>query len=105
VTILIWNKNASSKDRAETREFIVSQPTEEMAKMRALMDAAIKFPPDEGWAYDVDNVKVEELSQDELGDMIEEHRDRNKKEGEERIDKALADLEKKGVRLKRPNTE
>jgi hypothetical protein len=37
--------------------------------------------------------------------MIEEHRDRNKKEGEERIDKALADLEKKGVRLKRPNTE
>jgi hypothetical protein len=103
--MLIWNKNASSKDDAETHEFIVSQPTEEMAKMRALMDAAIKFPPDNGWAYDVDNVKVEEISQDELGNMIEEHRDRNLKEGEKRIDKALADLEKIGVRLKKPNTE
>lgn len=103
VTMPIWNKNTSSKDGAEIHEFIVLQHTEEKAKLRALIDAAIALPIDEGWAYDFDNASVEELSHDEVGSRLEEHRRRIMEEGQEEIDKALADLEKIGVYLKRPN--
>ena len=99
VTMLIWNKDTSSRDRAETHKFIVLQHTEENAKLRALIDAAKIFPPDEGWTYDVDNAKVEELSHEDVGKMLEEIRERNMKESDERLEQMRVEFRKMGINL------
>ena len=106
VSMLIWNKNVSSKDRAEIHKFIVLRQSEEDARMRALLDAAIEFPPDEGWAYDFENATDEELSIEEVRDMLDEHRKKILEQGQERIDKAMDDLKKAtGVDLRSPKTK
>jgi Glu-tRNA(Gln) amidotransferase subunit E-like FAD-binding protein len=105
VSMLVWNKNRSSKDGGEVHKFIVLRHTEEDARMRTLLDAAIEFPPDEGWSYDIDNATVEELSREEVGDMIDELRKKNMEESQERMDKAMNDLKKQtGVDLRAPKT-
>jgi hypothetical protein len=104
--MLIWNKNVSSKDRGEIRKYIVLKHSEEDARMRALLNAAIEFPPDEGWSYDFENATVEELSLEEVEDMLDDYRDKVLAEGQERIDKAMDDLKKAtGVDLRLPKTK
>ena len=99
VTMLIWNKNTSSGDNAEAHKFVVLQHTEERAKLRATMDAAKLFPPDEGWTYDVDNATVEELSHEQVGEMLDEIRERNMKESDERLEQMRAEFRKMGINL------
>ncbi|MET0623352.1 MAG: hypothetical protein ABW250_10275 [Pyrinomonadaceae bacterium] len=105
VKIPIWNQTHSSKSQAELREFTVSQPTEERAQALALIKAAIEFPPNEGWAFDIENITAKEVSADEIRDHLEEVREGNLKEGKERIAEALAELRKIGVNLREVDSE
>ena len=103
VKIPIWDKNVSSKEKAEIHEFRAFQHTEEDAKVRALIDAAKMFPLDEGWAYDDDNITVQEISHDEMGKMLEPRGEEIAEQSNQRIDEALDELERKtGVRLRKP---
>jgi len=45
MSMQIWKKNVSIKDRGEAHKSIVLRQSEEDARMRALLDAAIEFPP------------------------------------------------------------
>jgi hypothetical protein len=103
--MLVWNERTSSKDNAETHTFRVLQHTELQAKVAAFSKAREKFPPNDGWAYDLDNATVRELSRDEVWGIIEEHRGQAMKEGEEKVDESLAELEKIGVVLNKPELE
>lgn len=84
--------------------FRVFGKTPDGAWVRALIQATQSFPL-EGWDYDHLNATVEELSHEQIGRDLEDHRNRIMEEGQKELEKVLDDLEKIGVFLRRPATE
>ena len=63
---------------------------------------AVEAFPITAWEYDQENAKVEEVSREQIDKELEDHRERIALEGQARIEKALDDLAKTGVNLRRP---
>lgn len=85
--------------------FRVFGKTPDGAQIRALILATQSFPLEEGWDYDHLNATAEEISHEQIGRELEDHRNRIIEEGQERVEKVLDDLERIGVFLRRPKTE
>lgn len=93
VTILVWNTKNSSKENAAEKVFRVFAHTEEDAKLRGLIDAAKDFPIPEGWSYDKETINAREVSREEIGNELDQRRAEIAQGSQERIDRALDDLE------------
>jgi hypothetical protein len=103
VKIPIWNKNTSSQSNAEAYTFHVLAHTEDDAQLRALIAAAKRFPPPEGWSYDLDVITVRERSHQEVGEFLDNLSAENTVESQKRLDKEVDEFQKAtGIKLKKP---
>jgi len=91
-------RNHNSTDW-ELKTFTVIDKSSEGARVKALIRAAQCYPISERWEYDHTNATVEELSQDQVKEGLENHRLEIAKESKEKIKEALAELAKIGVYL------
>lgn len=102
IKIPIWNDGSSSRDDAEIHEFRAFEESEDRARLRGQMKAVTLFPPNEGWAYDFENMSVREISHEEMGERLETIRAENEEKSKDRLDDAVAEFEKStGIKLKR----